>query len=406
MNLLFITLSRIEDINARGIYTDLMREFIRKGVTPYIVIPGERRYGKPEEVFESFGARILRVKTLNIQKSNFIEKGISTLLLESQYMAAIKRHWKGVRFDLCMYSTPPITFNKIIAWQKKQGVPTYLLLKDIFPQNAVDLGLFSKKSPIYWFFRWKEKKLYTLSDRIGCMSPANVRFVLEHNPNLKSKKIEICPNSIELRKEVSIKDKLILTKYGIPTSKLLFIYGGNLGKPQGIDFLIQLLNELKDREDLHVCVVGSGTEGKKLHNWYERVNPKSVTLMNAMPKNDYDKLVSAADIGMVFLDRRFTIPNFPSRILSYLENRQPVFLATDKNTDMGKIAMRNGFGVWCESGDINTAIENINSLVNSRSMRINLGEAGYQFLVNNYTVDKSVNVILRGLSCTKISSND
>ena len=163
---------------------------------------------------------------------------------------------------------------------------------------------------------------------------------------------------------------------------------------------------MKDREDLHVCVVGSGTEGKKLYNWYERVNPKSVTLMNAMPKNDYDKLVSAADIGMVFLDRRFTIPNFPSRILSYLENRQPVFLATDKSTDMGEIAMRNGFGVWCESGDINTAIENINSLVNSRSMRINLGEAGHQFLVNNYTVDKSVNVILRGLSCTKISSND
>ena len=305
-----------------------------------------------------------------------------------------------------MYSTPPITFNKIIAWQKKQGVPTYLLLKDIFPQNAVDLGLFSKKSPIYWFFRWKEKRLYALSDRIGCMSPANVRFVLEHNSNLKSEKIEICPNSIELRKEVLMKDKSILAKYGIPTGKLLFIYGGNLGKPQGIDFLIQLLNELKDREDLHVCVVGSGTEGKKLYNWYERVNPKSVTLMNAMPKNDYDKLVSAADIGMVFLDRRFTIPNFPSRILSYLENRQPVFLATDKSTDMGEIAMRNGFGVWCESGDINTAIENINSLVNSRSMRINLGEAGHQFLVNNYTVDKSVNVILRGLSCTKISSND
>ena len=406
MNLLFITLSRIEDVNARGIYTDLMREFIRKGVTPYVVIPGERRYGKPEEVFESFGVHILRVKTLNIQKPNFIEKGIGTLLLESQYMAAIKRYWKGVKFDLCMYSTPPITFNKIIAWQKKQGVPTYLLLKDIFPQNAVDLGLFSKKSPIYWFFRWKEKRLYALSDRIGCMSPANVRFVLEHNSNLKSEKIEICPNSIELRKEVFMKDKSILAKYGIPTGKLLFIYGGNLGKPQGIDFLIQLLNELKDREDLHVCVVGSGTEGKKLYNWFERVNPKSVTLMNAMPKNDYDKLVSAADIGMVFLDRRFTIPNFPSRILSYLENRQPVFLATDKSTDMGEIAMRNGFGVWCESGDINTAIENINSLVNSRSMRIILCEAWHQFLVYNYTVDKSVNVILRGLSCTKISSND
>mgnify|MGYP007087753946 CR=1 FL=1 len=62
--------------------------------------------------------------------------------------------------------------------------------------------------------------------------------------------------------------------------------------------------------------MGSGTEGKKLYNWYERVNPKSVTLMNAMPKNDYDKLVSAADIGMVFLvgDLLFLISHLVSSL--------------------------------------------------------------------------------------------
>lgn len=276
----------MENVNARGIYTDLMREFIRRGVTPYIVIPGERRSGKPEEVFESAGAHILRVKTLNIQKTNYLEKGIGTLLLESQYMRAIKRHWEDVKFDLCMYSTPPITFNKVIAWQKKLGVPTYMLLKDIFPQNAVDLGMLSKKNPIYWLFRRKEHMLYKLSDRIGCMSPANCEFVIKHNPGVNPKKVELCPNSIEVKPsntlkgernvpsgECQVQSSDILTQYGIPSDRPLFIYGGNLGKPQGIDFLIEVLNRVKNREDLHICIVGSGTEQKKLQLWYDPTQP-------------------------------------------------------------------------------------------------------------------------------------
>ena len=44
MNVLFLTLARISDIEERGIYTDLMREFVRHGHTMYIVVPAERRF--------------------------------------------------------------------------------------------------------------------------------------------------------------------------------------------------------------------------------------------------------------------------------------------------------------------------------------------------------------------------
>ena len=399
MNILFLTLSRTTDIASRGIYADLMREFVRRGHTPYIVCPVERRFHKPEQVLDCGGAKILHVKTLNIQKTNVVEKGIGTLLLEHQYMKAIKRYWRDVKFDLCMYSTPPITFNKVIAWQKGLGVPTYLLLKDIFPQNAVDLGMFSKNSLFYRMFRRKEKKLYALSDKIGCMSPANCEFVLKHNPSVNPQKVEVCPNSIELLPEssTSATDRAILEKYGMPKDRPLFIYGGNLGKPQGIDFLMKLLGDLKDRTDLHVCVVGSGTESRRLHDWYNSVRPASVTVMEALPKEDYDRLVAVADVGMIFLDRRFTIPNFPSRLLSYLEFRQPVFLATDKNTDMGRIAETNKFGLWCESGDLSSAVANINTLAADASLRKEMGENGYRFLKENYTVDKTADVVLRSL---------
>ena len=74
---------------------------------------------------------------------------------------------------------------------------SYLQLKDIFPQNAVDMGMFGEKGVFNWYFRNKEKALYKASDFIGCMSPANVKFVLEHNPEIDAKRVEVAPNSIE-----------------------------------------------------------------------------------------------------------------------------------------------------------------------------------------------------------------
>lgn len=100
---------------------------------------------------------------------------------------------------------------------------TYLLLKDIFPQNAVDLGMMTKtgvKGMLYKMFRKKEKELYRISDYIGCMSPANVRFVLEHNPEVKAEKVEIAPNSYDVPSGDE-ETKSIREKYGLPTDKLI-----------------------------------------------------------------------------------------------------------------------------------------------------------------------------------------
>lgn len=181
--------------------------------------------------------QILKIKTLNIQKTNIFEKGVGTLLLETQFDRAIGKYWGKVRFDLMLYSTPPITFNRVIERVKERcGCKSYLLLKDIFPQNAVDLGMFSRYGLLYHFFRKKEKKLYQVSDQIGCMSPANAAYVLSHHPEIDPKKIHINPNSIELRTEQVIDKQATKKKYGLLTDRSVFIYGGNLGKPQGIDF--------------------------------------------------------------------------------------------------------------------------------------------------------------------------
>ena len=114
MNLIFLTLSRITDINNRGIYTDLMRKFRDEGHQVYIVSPSERRYGMPTSISKRDSVTILSVKTLNIQKTNVVEKGLGTLLLESQFKRAIIKKFRDVRFDLILYSTPPITLTSVV----------------------------------------------------------------------------------------------------------------------------------------------------------------------------------------------------------------------------------------------------------------------------------------------------
>lgn len=398
MNILFLTLSRISDISERGIYTDLIREFIRKGHSLYIVVPEERRYHQPTGLRESGGAVILRVKTLNIQKTNLIEKGVGTLLLEYQYRQAIHKYWKDVRFDLILYSTPPITFNKVIALLKERHkAKTYLLLKDIFPQNAVDLGMFSQKSIFYKLFRRKEERLYDLSDYIGCMSPANVKYVLEHNPSVSPDKVEICPNSVELKSDCggSIDRKKLLDDRGIPADKCLFIYGGNLGRPQGVDFLMDVVAANEKREDSYFIIVGNGTEYGRMKQWFDMNAPRNACLLPSLPKEEYDNLVKVCDVGLIFLDKRFTIPNYPSRLLSYMENKMPVLLATDVNTDIGSIAERNGYGMWTESGNLDKFMQMVGCLAADKELMKTMGKKGYSYLCDNYTVDGGYRIIMK-----------
>ena len=396
MNILFLTLSRIYDLNERGIYADLMRKFVHDGHNVYIVIPFERRIQRATSLFESAGAHILGVRTLNIQKTNVIEKGVGTLLLERQYMRAIQRYLKDIRFDLVLYSTPPITLNRVIRFiKRKYGANSYLLLKDIFPQNAVDLGMLSPHSLIYRLFRRKERALYALSDYIGCMSPANVKYVIEHNPEIDSRCIEVCPNCIELLSGREKFDPLAIRKrYEIAPDKILCIYGGNLGKPQGIDFLIETIKSNERRKNCFFLIVGGGTEYNRLEQWFQIKKPANARLLNSLPKREYDLLMRSADIGLIYLDHRFTIPNYPSRLLSYLENAIPIMMAVDKNTDIGRIAEQNNYGYWAESDDIMAFDCKLDALLEDSSLRKSMGLRGYEYLKANYTVDHAMRIIM------------
>ncbi|OAH54500.1 hypothetical protein AWH48_07835 [Domibacillus aminovorans] len=166
----------------------------------YAISPIEKRKQVETYTIEEEGIKILKLQIGNVQKINPLERWISTLRLESIVLGGIKRYFNDIKFDLVIYPTPPITFEKVIRYVKKRdNAKSYLLLRDIFPQNAIDLNMFSKKSPAFWYFI-KSKKMYKVSDYIGCMSQANVDFILKHNLEVMADIAEICPNRIETLK--------------------------------------------------------------------------------------------------------------------------------------------------------------------------------------------------------------
>ena len=399
MNILFVSISPMPQISNHSISLDLIHQMRDHGHHMYVVCALERREGVDTYVAEDAGCTVLRVKTGNNKKANLIEKGLTTLMLPKLYISAIKKYFGNVKFDLVLYPTPPVTHAETVAFIKKRdGAKSYLLLKDIFPQNSVDIGMMTKsgaKGVIYRHFRNKEKKLYALSDRIGCMSQANVDYVLKHNPEVDPAKVEVCPNAIEVQ-DMSVTPETraeLREKYGIPQDKKVFVYGGNLGRPQGIPFLMKCLENQKDNADAYFLIVGDGTEYKKLEAWFAENQPENAKLLKRLPKEDYDRLVAACDVGMIFLDHRFTIPNFPSRLLSYLQAKLPVLACTDPNTDIGKVCVEGGFGWWCESNDTEAFSAQV-----QRALETDLpamGETGFAYLNEHYTAQRAYEIVMR-----------
>ena len=390
--LIFLSLSQIDSLEDHGIYHDLLRQFILNGFKVVVVCPVERRTQKSTSLLISCKAEILQVKTLNVQKTNFLEKGIATISINFLFKRAIKKYLKGQGFDLILYATPPITISKLVSWLKyKHSAKTYLLLKDIFPQNAIDLGVIRAKSYMHKYFLLHEKRLYATSDMIGCMSPANKRYLLSHYPKLANR-VEVNPNSIEiLSKSESLETREeVFKKHNIPSAATIFIYGGNLGQPQGTLFLTEIINKCSiSCPNAYFLIVGNGTDFNKLQTWFKVNKPINAKLMEYLPKNEYDKIIKHTDVGLILLRREFTIPNFPSRLLSYLENKLPVLSITDVVTDVGTISEKAGFGKWCEYGDLESVIAQVLFFDYNKELRRKMGETGHAFLCANYDVKRS-----------------
>lgn len=405
MNIIFIAIGAISGPDGNSIYADLLRCFYDHGHRVTAICQRDRRFHQQTGIEEEDGIKILQIKTGNITKTNRIEKGISTLLIGYLYKKAIKQHLQGNHYDLILYTTPPITIESTVHFLKKRyHAVTYLLLKDIFPQNAIDLGLLNRrgiKGLITRYFSAKERRLYRLSDCIGCMSGANAQYLLEHNPYLVNHRIEICPNTLTPSQYLDQDKSMLRDQLGLPKDKMIFICGGNFGLPQAVDFIVKLLKSAKDRNDRFIILCGSGTEFYKLKHYAEEEINKNLLVFDHLKQEAYDRLLDTCDVGLIFLDHRFTIPNFPSRMLEYMNHGLAVFAATDKSTDIGQVIENGNYGWWCESNDVREYLRRMDDICMHPQEVAEKGHNSRDYLEKNYSTCIAYEKIIRSYTAEK-----
>lgn len=410
-NILFLT--SVYDYNEKGnLNVDLIDEFAKHGHFVTVMTPKERKYHPVEKKEIHDNITSFQFKCLNFRgEVNVIEKGISTLSLGYQYKRAWKKYFSNEKYDMLIYTTMPITYSPIIKYIKKHcDAYCYLQQKDFFPQSAVDLGLLKKGSVAYRLFRGIEKNLFKNSDKIGVISPRNIEFILKDNPWLDKDKVEVCPNGItpmsdSALKRIKSRKKEIRNKYGIPNECVVFLYGGNISRSQGIPFIKQIMNEItaKPIKNLFILIIGNGNEYGHLESHINNLNNNCIRILPYMPKEEFDEILGAVDVGLVFLDPNFTIANIPSRTLAHMDMGQPIVAATDGYTDYRELIEDNHIGLWCKNGDLEKMIENLRIMTEDKMLRTSCGEKSREYLLTKSTALIAYDVIMNSYNSSKDS---
>jgi glycosyltransferase involved in cell wall biosynthesis len=391
MKVLFLMIAYPDLTRTTNMYTDLTSEFLNHGHDVYVVAPAV----SSTKLGIEGGVNVLRVKTLPLFNVNPIRKGIANMSLPYLYKIAIYKYLKYINYDLVITSTPPITFNSLLQFLKRKfRVKTYLILRDIFPQNAKDIGILNNPL-LFKYFRKKEKQLYKLADSIGCMSPGNIEYVVNHNPEIIKEKLHLLPNWMKINENVRYTSK-IKKKFNLE-NKFVAIFGGNLGLPQKIDFLIEVAEKIKENKSIVFFLIGNGTEKKRIERLIQQKELNNVIVKETLPREEYLALIKECEVGLVNLSDKFTIPNIPSRTLSYWAVKLPVLAAIDKSTDFPKMLEEANGGLYSFTGDCDNFINNLLFLYHNPEKRKQIGENGYHALINKYNVENAYKQITKSI---------
>lgn len=394
MRILFLMLDLPSDANSSNLYLDLALEFFENKHEVFVIAPAKS--DQKTNLYVEKGIKVLRVKTLKqIGVKSFIKKGLAQLLLPYQYRLAYSKFLKNKQFELLLMPTPPISLvNFAIHVKKRTKAKFYLILRDIYPQAAADIGLIKYRF-IFSFLRYIEKKTYKNADIIGCMSQGNVDYIHVFNPNIPSQKLQLLPNW--QKEHVRNKNSTNIRKKYNLENKYLVLFGGNIGNAQRVENIVLLANQYRNNEQIVFIVIGNGVKKEYLKDLTLIAQLQNIIFMDNLPRDEYLNFVEASDIGLISIDERFTVPTIPSKTTSYLCLKLPILAIIDAHTDYGKILDESGAGLWSVGGNDKHLFDNFDKLYSDIQLRKEMGANGYQYFINNLTSEKAYQNIINTL---------
>ena len=287
-----------------------------------------------------------------------------------------------------VYYSPSIFFGKAVRFLKnKFKCSSYLILRDLFPQWLVDVGIIKKNRIVHLILKYFERTNLNNADRIGVMSSGNLKLFSNKSD---FDKYEVLYNW-QTPKDI-IKVTSSLKKYGLEklTYKFVFFYRGNIGSAQGIDTLLDLATSLLTYKQLHFLYIGQGDAVNLIIN----KNLPNVTYIDSLSQKDYFELVSNFDVGIFSLHRSHTAHNFPGKLYGYMSMSKPILGIVNDGNDVKELINDNHAGLVCYHNEgIDKLVLHCINLSNDLDLLKEQGLNSHNIILK-FTPEKAANQIL------------
>jgi glycosyltransferase involved in cell wall biosynthesis len=377
---------------------DLALEFLRQGVIPTVITSDAGLQGSGD-VTELDGIRVLRLKTPEHKNIGKLRRAMAEILMPFFMIRNFRKSvLKNTQWDAVIWYSPTIFLGLFIYYLKKRNhCPGYLILRDIFPAWALDLGLL-RKGPAYYFFRIFERFQYSIADCIGVQAIGNLDY-FKPWPSFGHKKIEVLQNWLS-PKPLSPCSVDIST---LPiANQKIFIYAGNMGIAQGMGDLLVLAEALLTRDDIGFLFIGRGSDMEFL-----KLDAKNRGLVNTVFCDEIDAeqipgLYAQCHVGLIALDARHKTHNIPGKFISYLQSGLPIMAIVNHGNDLQLIIEKY------QVGRVTTdrSQENLRLLVNSLLDEISSQEGEMSFRCKNlaaqlFSSQAAVEQIVKALNSVK-----
>ncbi len=360
---------------------DLANEIVKQGHSLTVLIP-DFNIEKSYQIEVLSGTKVVRLKSPNHKTSNNYRRAINELLMPVwMYKNFRKTKLINDKWDGIIWYSPSIFLGILVNKLKRElKCKTYLILRDIFPQWAHDLGILSK-GPAYVFFGAIANYQYYVADKIGIQSPGNKFFL----PEKHKIKVEILNNwlakSIPRSSAINI-DNTILA------NRKIFIYAGNMGVAQGMNTIIRLAKSLNYRNDIGFLLIGKGTELENLKNSATEAKLCNILFFDEINTNELQDLYKRCFAGLISLDPRHKTHNIPGKFISYMQCGLPVLANINRGNDLSDLIKREDIGEVCETADINRLKESMLTMIERFESDKSLSDRCKMLFEQEFSVEK------------------
>lgn len=398
MNILFVVSRHSKKVNDSTLTKDLVNEFLEKGHDITVVTMLEKRENEETQLNIENGCKVLRVKTGNyFNVESKFEKVITILTLFKKMKKAALEYLANEKYDLIITHTPFVSTDKLIKPLKDYfKCPAYLILWDIFPQNAKDIGLI-KNNFIFKYFKNKEKKMLEIYDRIFCMSEGNVKYVSENYSYIDKQKIKLLRNWAKITPLLNINKEELRKEMNFNSNNFIALFGGNMGKPQKLENILLLAEKCKEIKEIIFIFIGNGSEKNRIKDLAKTKKLDNIIFKEQVSREEYEKLACLCDVGLVSLDDRFTVPNFPSKTTDYFKIKLPIFAILDDCSarDYGNfLENKTKGGTFILGKNIDKEYKKFIDLYLDKEKREEMGRNGRKFYEEFLDVNKAYKIII------------